>query len=251
MIPFWTSFVVRTYAWVNLLQNGGPIEHVLHTLRLSSGSLNILYSPTAVTIGILYSYLPLMILPLFVVARADRPGLEAAASDLGASSRRAFRRVTLPLSMPGVIAGCILVGVPATGEYVIPSILGGGKTLMYGNVIADQFFEVGNYPFGAALAMTMMAVVTLFLVIARVGSLEGRGRDLMLRRLPSPVSAFTRSCSCSCTCRSWSWSSTRSTPTSSWSAGAGSPPSGTARPSATAAFAPTSSPAPRSPSRRA
>jgi ABC-type spermidine/putrescine transport system permease subunit I len=169
MVPFWTSFVVRTYAWVNLLQNGGPIEHVLHTLRLSNGSLNILYSPTAVTIGILYSYLPLMILPLFVSLERIDPGLVAAASDLGASGRRAFRRVTLPLSMPGVIAGCILVGVPATGEYVIPSILGGGKTLMYGNVIADQFFEIGNYPFGAALAMTMMAVVTLFLVIARSG----------------------------------------------------------------------------------
>lgn len=169
MIPFWTSFVVRTYAWVNLLQNGGPVENVLHTLHLSHGSLNVLYSPTAVWIGILYSYLPLMILPLFVSLERIDPGLTQAASDLGASSRRAFRRVTLPLSMPGVIAGCILVGVPATGEYVIPSILGGGKTLMYGNVIADQFFQVGDYPFGAALAMTMMAVVTLFLVVARSG----------------------------------------------------------------------------------
>ncbi len=120
MIPFWTSFVVRTYAWVNLLQNGGPVENVLHALHLSHGSLNVLYSPTAVWIGILYSYLPLMILPLFVALERIDPGLTHAASDLGASGLRAFRRVTLPLSMPGVIAGCILVGVPATGEYVIP-----------------------------------------------------------------------------------------------------------------------------------
>lgn len=169
MIPFWTSFVVRTYALINLLQNGGPVQQLLHALGITHGSLNILYSTTSVTIGILYSYLPLMILPLFVALERIDTDLTQAASDLGASGYRAFRRVTLPLSMPGVIAGCILVGVPATGEYVIPSILGGGKTLMYGNVVADQFFEIGNYPFGAALAVSMMAAVTIFLVVARIG----------------------------------------------------------------------------------
>ena len=167
MIPFWTSFVVRTYAWVNLLSNDGLVTRALHGLRLQSESSQIIYTPTAVTIGIVYTYLPLMILPLFVALERIDPQLVQAAWDLGASRFGVFRRVVLPLSMPGVIVGCILVGVPATGEYVIPAILGGDKTLMYGNVVANQFLKVGDYPFGSALAVTLMAFVTIFLVITR------------------------------------------------------------------------------------
>ncbi len=167
MIPFWSSFVVRTYALVNLLGDGGPVADLTSALGLTDDSPGILYSPTAVAIGIVYSYLPLMILPLFVaLERIDR-SLEQAAADLGATRRRTFRRVTLPLAAPGVIAGCILVGIPATGEYVIPAILGGGKTLMLGNVIADQFLKVGDYPFGSALAMALMAILTAFLLLGR------------------------------------------------------------------------------------
>ncbi len=116
-----------------------------------------------------------MILPLFVALERIDPSLLAAASDLGAAGHRVFRRVVLPLAAPGIVAGCILVGVPATGEYTIPAILGGGKTLMVGNVIADQFLKIGDYPFGSALAMMLMAVLTLILVLARSRAAALRG----------------------------------------------------------------------------
>jgi spermidine/putrescine transport system permease protein len=167
MIPFWSSFVVRTYALVNLLGDGGPLADLLHRLHLASDSPGLLYTPTSIAIGIVYSYLPLMILPLFVALERIDPSLLAAAADLGAAGHRVFRRVVLPLAAPGIVAGCILVGVPATGEYTIPAILGGDKTLMVGNVIADQFLKVGDYPFGSALAMMLMAVLTVILVAAR------------------------------------------------------------------------------------
>lgn len=167
MIPFWTSFLVRTYAWVNLLANEGLLQRAGEKLGLVHGSLDILYTPTAIGIGLVYSYLPLMVFPLYVALERIDPALREAAADLGARRYRVFLRVTLPLAMPGVIAGCILVGIPATGEYVVPAILGGGKTLMYGNVVASQFFEVGNFPFGAALAVSLMTVMTIVLVLSR------------------------------------------------------------------------------------
>ena len=167
MIPFWTSFLVRTYAWVNLLANEGLLQHAGERLGLIDGALNVLYTPTAIGIGLVYSYLPLMVFPLYVALERIDPALPEAASDLGARRRRVFQRVTLPLAMPGVIAGCIIVGIPATGEYVVPAILGGGKTLMYGNVVASQFFEVGNFPFGAALAVSLMTAMTVVLVVLR------------------------------------------------------------------------------------
>jgi spermidine/putrescine transport system permease protein len=167
MIPFWTSFLVRTYAWVNLLANQGLLQNVGQRLGLVHGALNVLYTPTAIRIGLVYSYLPLMIFPLYIALERIDPALPEAASDLGAGRLRIFRRVTLPLAMPGIIAGCIIVGIPATGEYVVPAILGGGKTLMYGNVVASQFFDVGNFPFGAALAVSLMAVMTVVVVVGR------------------------------------------------------------------------------------
>ena len=155
MVPFWTSFLVRTYAITNILS------------YRAFGNGAVLYSPTAVVLGIVYSYLPLMILPLFVALERIDPSLREAAADLGAGGYRRLRRVILPLAMPGVIAGCILVGVPSTGEYVIPQILGGGKVLMYGNVVADQFQTTGDYPFGAALSVSLMAVLTVFVLVSR------------------------------------------------------------------------------------
>jgi ABC-type spermidine/putrescine transport system permease subunit I len=167
MIPFWTSFLVRTYAWVNLLANQGLLQRAGEKLGVIHGTLDILYTPTAIGIGLVYSYLPLMVFPLYVALERIDPALREAASDLGARRRRVFLRVTLPLAMPGVIAGCIIVGIPATGEYVVPAILGGGKTLMFGNVVASQFFEVGNFPFGAALAVSLMTAMTVVLVLSR------------------------------------------------------------------------------------
>jgi ABC-type spermidine/putrescine transport system permease subunit I len=156
MVPFWTSFVVRTYGIYNLISDSGPL-----------GGLNMLFTPLGVGIGIVYTYLPLMILPLFVALERMDPALIDAAQDLGAPPWRVFRRVVLPLARPGIIAGCILVGVPATGEYVIPQILGGGKTLMFGNVVSDQFLNVGDYPFGAALAVAFTALLMVVLVVLR------------------------------------------------------------------------------------
>jgi len=167
MIPFWSSFVVRTYALVNMLGDGGPLANVLSTIGLTSNAPGILYSPQAIVIGILYTYLPLMVLPLYVALERIDPRVLEAATDLGATRWRTFRRVILPLAAPGIIAGCILVGIPATGEYVIPAILGGGKTLMVGNVIADEFLKVGYYPFGSALATSLMVVLTVVLLLAR------------------------------------------------------------------------------------
>jgi spermidine/putrescine transport system permease protein len=167
IVPFWTGFLVRTYAWANLLANEGPLEDFAQTLGLLNGTLDVLYTPTAVAIGIVYGYLPLMILPIYVALERIDPALLEAAADLGASGRRTFRRVVLPLAKPGLLAGCIIVGIPATGEYVIPAILGGNKTLMYGNVVANQFFTVGDIPFGSALAVSLMVVLTVAVLLLR------------------------------------------------------------------------------------
>lgn len=171
MIPFWTSFLVRTYAMTNVLGDHGPLATVYRWL--GGGRLDLAYSPTAVAIGIVYSYLPLMILPLFVALERIDPSMREAAADLGASSWRRLRRVVVPLAAPGIVAGCILVGAPSTGEYVVPEILGGGKVLMYGNVVADQFQDTGNYPFGAALSATLMAVLTVVVLVTRRATARG------------------------------------------------------------------------------
>ena len=167
IVPFWTSFIVRTYATVNLLEEHGPLADLLRTLHVISGPLTILYTPRAVAIGIIYSYLPLMVLPIYVALERIDDELLAAAADLGASPQRVFRRVTLPLAFPGVAVGCVIVGIPAMGEYVIPEILGGGKTLMLGNVITDQFLSVGNIPFGSAIAVVLMVLMAVVLIATR------------------------------------------------------------------------------------
>jgi ABC-type spermidine/putrescine transport system permease subunit I len=166
IVPFWTSFIVRTYSWVDLLQNLGPIDRFARALGLH-GHIDILYTQYSIGIGILYSYLPLMILPIYVSLERIDASIYDAAADLGATPWRQFRRVVLPLAMPGVVAGSIIVGIPALGEYVIPEILGGGKTLMLGNILADQFQNTGNYPFGSALAVTLMGILLILLFIMR------------------------------------------------------------------------------------
>jgi ABC-type spermidine/putrescine transport system permease subunit I len=165
MVPFWTSFLVRTYAMTNVLGDHGPLATVVRWF--GGGTLDLAYTPAAVAIGIVYSYLPLMILPLFVALERIDPSLREAAADLGAGGVRRLRRVIVPLAAPGIVAGCILVGVPSTGEYVVPEILGGGKVLMYGNVVADQFQDTGDYPFGAALSVTLMTALTVLVLITR------------------------------------------------------------------------------------
>lgn len=165
IVPFWTSFVVRSYAIETLLQNGGPIDSLFRALGMHD-HIDFLYSPRAIAVGIIYSYLPTMVLPIFVaLERIDRSTLDAA-SDLGAGAASVFRRVTFPLALPGIVVGSLIVGIPATGEFVIPEILGGGKTLMLGNVITRQFLDVGNVTFGSAIAVTLMGALS-FVLFAR------------------------------------------------------------------------------------
>jgi ABC-type spermidine/putrescine transport system permease subunit I len=172
VVPYLTSFVIRAYAWLDLLSPSGPLSSALKALHITSGGLNILYSQTSIAIVLVYTYLPLMVIPTFVALDRLDPALLAAAADLGANGRRTLTRVILPLAKPGIYSGCLLVFVLALGEYTIPYVIGGGKTLMFGNIIADQFREVGDYSAGAALATSLTAVVVMSVVLLRRRSSE-------------------------------------------------------------------------------
>jgi spermidine/putrescine transport system permease protein len=175
IVPFWASFVVRTYALVNLLENGGPVDDLAQRMHLITGHLDFLYSAGSIGVGMVYSYLPLMILPIYVALERIDPAQLDAAADLGANGRSLFRRIIVPLGMPGVVAGAVIVGISATGEYVIPEILGGGKTLMLGNIVAGQFLNVGNYPFGSAIAMSLLGVLVVLLLLGGRFGFKGAG----------------------------------------------------------------------------
>ena len=171
IVPFWTSFLTRTYAWLILLSDNGPLAHVLRQTSLLHGDLGFLYTYKAVLLGIAYNYLPLMVFPLYVsLERLDKRLLEAA-KDLGAGKLQAFWRITVPLTMPGILTGCLLVFIPLTGEYVIPAILGGAKSYMIGNLIGDEFVSAHDWAFGSALGM---AVIVLLLVLIAVYMRLGR-----------------------------------------------------------------------------
>lgn len=166
-VPFWTNLLVRNFAWILILRNGGTLDQSLQWLGLTSQSLDILYTPLATGIGLTYSFLPFMILPTYVaLERIDKRLIEAA-FDLGADRWRALSRVVLPLAMPGIIAGAILVFVPCLGAYVSPELLGGGKSMMIGNLVQSQFGASRNWPFGAALALVLVAVLLLTLLLWR------------------------------------------------------------------------------------
>ncbi|MEQ8356437.1 MAG: ABC transporter permease [Kiloniellaceae bacterium] len=164
-IPFWTNLLVRNYAWILLLRNGGLVESLLRWLGLSDQPLGLLYTPYAISIGLTYSYLPFMVLPIYASLEKMDSRLIEAAFDLGADRRRALLRVILPLAAPGIAAGCVLVFVPALGAYVTPELLGGGKSLMIGNLIQGQFGAARNWPFGAALAFALLGIVLLAMMV--------------------------------------------------------------------------------------
>jgi spermidine/putrescine transport system permease protein len=157
MIPFWSNFLVRTYAWRLLLSSSGPLSQLTDAIGL--GQTRLLFTPVAVVIGLVYGYMPFMILPLYAAIERIDLGLVEAARDLYASGGRAFWRVTWPLSRPGVIAGSILVFIPSLGAYVTPEILGGSKTTMLGSYIVRQFLSARDWPFGSALSFVVMAVM--------------------------------------------------------------------------------------------
>jgi spermidine/putrescine transport system permease protein len=167
IVPFWISMLVRTYSWVLILNGDGPLSHFLERVGLIHGPLNLLFSNRAVLIGLVYDYLPLMFFPIYVsVERLDRRLLEAS-RDLGAGRLKTFLRVTLPVTLPGIITGSLLVFIPMMGEYVVPAILGGAKTFTVGSLVAYQFGTSINWPFGAALSvaliMGMLVVIGLYL----------------------------------------------------------------------------------------
>jgi spermidine/putrescine transport system permease protein len=169
VLPFWTNFLIRTYAWIVLLNSEGPVNQTLTGSGLVDDPLTLLYTKPAVVAGLLYAYLPLMILPLYSSIERLDPELREAASNLGASSLRVFRDVTFPLTLPGILTGCIFVFVPSLGNFVIPELLGGGKTVMVGNLIRDQFLRARDWPFGSVLALSVIAfLVGLFLIQAWV-----------------------------------------------------------------------------------
>ena len=157
MIPFWTNFLVRNYAWRLLLSNGGPISAATEAIGL--GETNLLFTRTAVVLGLTYSFLPFMILPLYAsIERIDWRLVEAS-RDLYSTGWRSFTKIVLPLSLPGVIAGSILVFVPSLGAYVTPEILGGGRETMLGSYIVTQFLTARNWPVGASVSFVLMAVM--------------------------------------------------------------------------------------------
>lgn len=166
VLPFWTSFLIRVYAWMALLRPTGLINSALQGLGLIDEPIAMIANEFAVHLGIVFAYLPFMILPLYATLERMDPALVEAAYDLGASRARAFWRVTFPLSLPGVAAGCLLVFIPATGEFVIPDLLGGPDTPMIGRVLWLEFFQNRDWPVACALATTLAAVLAVPILIA-------------------------------------------------------------------------------------
>ncbi len=161
VLPFWISFLLRVYAWMGLLNNYGVINNALIWLGLTDQPIQIMYTDTAIFIGLTYSYLPFMILPLYATLERMDLDLVDAAMDLGASRTTAFWDITWPLARAGVIAGCLLVFIPAMGEYVIPYLLGGPETLLIGRVLFDEFFVNRDWPLASAVAIVLLALLVV------------------------------------------------------------------------------------------
>ena len=175
MVPFWTNFLVRTLGWQIMLSPNGFVSEWLMDLGITHERLDILYTHAAVQIGVVYNYLPLMILPLFVAIDRSGTKLREASYDLGANKVKTFLRVTLPMAMPGVISGCLLVFIPLNGDYVTATVLGGASGSMVGQLIAEQFNAAQNWAVGSAMAVVLIAstvvVVGLGFALLRIGQL--------------------------------------------------------------------------------
>ncbi len=179
IVPFWTSLLIRTYAWIFIL-GGRGIPALLEFIGIEG--VRLINTPTAVMVGIIYGYLPLMVFPIFVsLEKLDKRLLEAS-DDLGGSPFRTFLQVTLPLSMPGVATGCMLVFILLMGEFLIPAFLGGGKVFFIGNALVDLFLQSRNWPFGSAVAITLVVImlitVSLYMRLT-MGKTTGRDESLM------------------------------------------------------------------------
>jgi putrescine transport system permease protein len=175
ILPFWTSLLIRVYAWIGILKKEGLLNQLLLSVGAIDEPLTILNTNWAVYIGIVYSYLPFMVLPLYAaLERLDDTLLEAA-SDLGSPPARAFWQITFPLSLPGVIAGCFLVFIPVTGEFVIPDLLGGSSTLMIGKTLWSEFFNNRDWPIASAVAVVLLLVLIIPIVLFQ--NLEARRQE--------------------------------------------------------------------------
>ncbi len=165
ILPFWTSFLIRVYAWIGILSTEGFLNNFLMYIGAINEPLSILATNTAVYIGIVYSYLPFMVLPLYAALEKMDDTLLEAASDLGCPPMQAFWKITFPLSLPGVIAGCFLVFIPVVGEFVIPDLLGGSDTEMIGKVLWDEFFNTRDWPAASAVAIVLLLILVVPIAI--------------------------------------------------------------------------------------
>jgi spermidine/putrescine transport system permease protein len=171
LLPFWTSFLIRTYAWIFILRDTGLLNTVLLKLHLIDQPLQLLYNDGAVLLGLVYSFLPFFVLPMYATLERMDPALLEAAADLGARPWATLWRVVIPMSMPGIIAGAVLVFIPCLGAYLTPDLLGGGKTVMLGNLVQNQFTTARDWPFGSAASLLLMlgsAVLLALLMRSRV-----------------------------------------------------------------------------------
>lgn len=165
ILPFWISFLLRVYAWMGLLNNYGVINNFLLWTGLVNEPIQFMYTDFAIYVGLVYSYLPFMILPLYASLERMDPDLVDAAQDLGATQGRAFLDITWPLARPGVVAGCLLVFIPAIGEYVIPFLLGGPESLMIGRVLFDEFFVNRDWPLASSVAILLLLLLVVPIVM--------------------------------------------------------------------------------------
>ncbi|MBZ9796850.1 ABC transporter permease subunit [Mesorhizobium sp. ES1-4] len=177
ILPFWTSFLIRVYAWIGILKPEGLLNQLLLSLHIVNQPLVILNTYTAIFIGIVYSYLPFMVLPLYSSLEKMDYSLIEAAKDLGCPPTAAFWKITFPLSLPGVIAGCLLVFIPAVGEFVIPDLLGGSQTLMIGKTLWNEFFANRDWPVSSAVAVILLLLLIVPIVLFQQAQARAQEQD--------------------------------------------------------------------------
>jgi len=186
LVPFWTNFLIRTIGWQIIIAPDGFVSNTLQDIGLRDTPLGLLYTATGVQLGVVYNYLPLMILPLYVAFERVEPALREASKDLGASKLKTFVQVSLPLAAPGAIAGMLLVFIPLMGDYITPAILGGSAGSMAGSIVADQFLSTFNWSRGAALAVIMIGFILATLVVFALVAVAARAIIHWFRRVNLP-----------------------------------------------------------------
>lgn len=176
ILPMWMNFLLRTYAWLNILGKNGVVNNLLNALGF--GTVDFLYNDGAVLLGMVYNFLPFMVLPIYTVLKKIDPRVIEAAEDLGANKLHTFLRIIIPLSVPGIASGILMTFMPAVSTFVISSLLGGGKTTLIGNLVEQQFLTVGNWHFGSAISVVLMAIILLTMAVLNGSDKEEDGVKL-------------------------------------------------------------------------